>query len=359
MLKGGNMLYCHKCGAELAEDAKFCHVCGTPVGVPVAPRYERVRKRAPVTLPAIILIAILLAGMIFAAFVFLPFNPVNFGRSEGVTYQQGIDMLDLNFSADVARVNITFEHLVSKLVTLNVSATGGVGIFASRDPVNVTFTSAFSSNVLTVTSKVETTHGLLWYPWLNVVCDLRIDTSLSSSLNVKTTVGRIILNTRAGVVLNSLSLEATTGGIEVGLVKDVTVRGNILAKSTTGAVRFSWDNVKAPSNVSVNAETTTGSVALNVLQNETMPANVTMNAQTTTGGVDLTIAIHDDVGARIESTVTTGGIHVGSQVGFSGTKSPLQSTNYPTSSNFAISLKTTTGGINIDAKYALGDSSLF
>jgi len=36
---------------------------------------------------------------------------------------------------------------------------------------------------------------------------------------------------------------------------------------------------------------------------------------------------------------------------FSGTTSLLQSDNYPAGSNFNVSLKTTTGGIDIDAKY--------
>lgn len=31
------MPYCKKCGAELTEDARFCHACGTPVAAPITP----------------------------------------------------------------------------------------------------------------------------------------------------------------------------------------------------------------------------------------------------------------------------------------------------------------------------------
>jgi len=76
-----------------------------------------------------------------------------------------------------------------------------------------------------------------------------------------------------------------------------------------------------------------------------------LRAETTTGGVDLTIVIQDDVGAKIESSVTTGGIDIERQVGFSGAESSLQSDNYPANTNFDVTLKTITGGIDIDAEY--------
>jgi hypothetical protein len=74
-------------------------------------------------------------------------------------------------------------------------------------------------------------------------------------------------------------------------------------------------------------------------------------ADATTGGVNFAVDIQGDVGAEIESIVTTGGIDVDRQVGFSGTAFLLRSDNYPANHNFDVSLETTTGGIDIDAKY--------
>jgi hypothetical protein len=350
--------YCHKCGAELKEDEKFCHVCGTPVGIPSAVGYETAkyprRPRTPFLIPVIILVAILLTAMIVSVLIFMPISSASFRESKDVPYQTGIDTLNLNFTADVARVNVTFEHLADKLLFLNVSATGGVGMLASPNVTDFTFNYTFNGNVLTVTSRVATTSIWSWSPWLRAVCDLHIDPSLKSNLNIRTSTGRIDLKTNAGVVLNSLNLEATTGGVETNLVKNTVVNGDVLVKTVTGGVSFTWNNVKASNNISVRTETTTGGIDLNIAQNQSTPANVTMSAQATTGGISLNIGIHEDVAAEIVSTVTTGGIHVGSQTGLNGTKSPLRSTNYPANSNFDISLKTTTGGIDINAEYTLG-----
>jgi hypothetical protein len=353
-----NLPYCHKCGAELKEDDKFCHVCGTPVSVPSATGYEKSsyprRPRVYLFIPVIILVAILLTAMIIGVLVFVPMHAVSFNKLEEITSQTGIETLNLNFTADLARVNVTFEHLVDKLVVLNVSATGNAGMFAPSNATDFAFNYTFNGNVLTVTSRVTTSYIWSWSPWLKIACDLHIDQSLKANLNIKTSTGKIDVNTKAGVVLDSLDLETGTGGVEARLVKNTVVNGDILVKTVTGGVQFSWDNVKASSNVSVRTETTTGGISLNVVQNQSIPANVTMNAQATTGGIDLNIGIHDDVAAKIVSTVTTGGIHVDSQTGFNGTKSLLQSSNYPTGSNFNINLKTTTGGINIAAEYTSG-----
>jgi hypothetical protein len=122
-------------------------------------------------------------------------------------------------------------------------------------------------------------------------------------------------------------------------------------KTTTGVVEFSLNNVAAMSDNTVNAKTTTGGVDMNVKQYEMLLGNVTLNAEATTGGVVFVIEIKSDVGARIESSTTLGGINVDKQVNFSGTESLLESDNYATSSNFKVTLKTTTGGINLEAEY--------
>jgi len=343
--------FCKKCGAELDEDARFCPNCGTPVAPPVAEPERRIKReeRRPISTLAIVLIALVVTAAVIVALAFLPVRAVDVSESRDVPYQAGVDTLNLDFNADVAGVNVAFEDLVGKLVTLDVSATGRVGVFGSTDVFNLTFDDAIVGNVLTVTSEVDT--GLGWHPWLRVTCDIIIDPSMNTSLNVKTSTGGIVMSTQAGVVLNSLSLEATTGGVEANLVKDVVVAGDVSVKSTTGGAKFSWDNLIVTNDVLVNVKTTTGGVDVNVKQKVGLLGNVTLKAETTTGGVDFAIDIEDNIGAKIESSVTTGGIDIVRKDEFSGTGSLLRSTNYPAGSNFNVSLKTTTGGIDIDAKY--------
>ena len=342
------MPYCWKCGAELKEDDKFCPACGTPVGAPkVEP--ERRMKRKPISTLAIVLITLFVSAAVIVAIAFLPIRAVDITESRDAPYQTGVDTLDLDFTADVAQVNVAFEDLSGKLVTLDVSVTGRVGVFGSLDVLDLTFDSTTDGNVLTVTSEVDIISRYSWS--LNVTCDILIDPSMKASLDVKTSTGGIILNTQAGVVLDSLSLEATTGGVEAKLVENIRIDGDISLMTTTGSVKLSWDNVIVTKNLLVNGITTTGGVNVDINQDEELAGNITLRAEATTGGVDLTIAIQDDVGAKIESSVTTGGIDIDRQVGFSGTESSLQSDNYPANTNFDVTLKTITGGIDIDAEY--------
>lgn len=353
------MQYCSKCGAELDEDAKFCPDCGTPVGLLVAEPRRR-KERRPISALAIVLIALIVIAAVIAAIAFLPVQAVGpVTHRMSVPYKSGVNVLDLDLTADVAGVNIAFEDLTgewqSPSVILNASATARVGVFGSSDflerfmPV-LQETTVGNVLTVTVTQDVDT---IDWprYSSLKVTFDIRIDPSMNTSLNVETSTGGIVLDTHAGVVLNSLNLEATTGGVEANLVEDVVNAGDVSLKTTTGGVELSWNNVNVTNDVEVSAITTTGGVAVDVMQDKRLLGNVTLRAEATTGGVDFAIEIRGDVGAKIESSVITGGIDIDRKVGFSGPDSLLQSDNYRASSNFDVGLKTTTGGIDVDAKH--------
>ena len=68
--------------------------------------------------------------------------------------------------------------------------------------------------------------------------------------------------------------------------------------------------------------------------------------------VDFTIDIQGDVGANIETNTTTGVVSKHVSAGFSAPEDqPVSSSSYPAGGNFDVTLRTTTGGIGIDAKY--------
>jgi hypothetical protein len=207
-------------------------------------------------------------------------------------------------------------------------------------------------NILTVTAeqKVDGVSSL-WSSSINVTLDVIIDWSMNTNLNVKTTTGGIFLETQARIILNSTSLQATTGGAEANLAQDVIVTGDFSIKTTTGGVKLSWNNPTVTNSVRIDATTTTGGVDVNFTQYDKLAGNITLRAEAITGGINFTLDIKNNIGAKIESSVTTGGINVARQDGFSGTKTPLQSHNYPAGHKIDATLKTTTDGIHIDAKY--------
>jgi hypothetical protein len=345
------MPYCRKCGAKLDETAKFCHVCGTPVTPMAATRPTAPIRRRPVyLLPVAILIAVLLTAVVISALLFLPFYPVHFNQTNQVA-KASVNNLLVDFQADVANVNIFFKNLPSNMVLLNVTADGNVGIL--DDPnraVNVTFNHQTANNSATVISSVSrTTRWPILYN-LNINCDVYIDPSANLSLIFRSSVGNIVMDADTNVTLQNLDLETTTGNIDASLSKGVIVAGFISLKSTTGTVQFRMDNADVSDDVSVNLHSTTGLVNVDLTATQNLSGNVTVNARTTTGGINLCMVIDNDVGARIESDTDIGRITVDVQK-FSGNQTPLQSNNYPAGSNFLVNLRTTTGGININAAY--------
>jgi hypothetical protein len=343
------MPYCRKCGAKLEEEARFCHVCGTPVAAVTVPAMPR--RRSTFRLPVIILIVILLAATVFGALVFLPFYHVHFDQTNQVA-KAGVDNLLLDFQADFAQVNVFFRNLPDKMVVLNVTADGYVGIF--DDPnrtINVTFNHQTTNNSEVVTSSVSRVSAWPSSYNLNVICDVYIDPSANlSRLFVHSGVGQIVLNADTAMTIQTLNLDTTTGSIEASLAQRVVIAGSVSAKTTTGSVTFNWMQAGTEGNVSVNLKSTTGTVNLSVARNSRLSGNVSIDAGTTTGSVNLAMTIHDDVGAKIESHTSVGGISV-ERGGFSGDQSLLQSSNYPAGSNFLVNLATTTGSVHVNAYY--------
>jgi hypothetical protein len=348
------MTYCRKCGAKLDEDAKFCRVCGTPVVPvpvttttrPVAPK----RRRHNYLLPVIILIAVLFTAIIISALLFVPFYPVTFNQTDQVP-KASVDNVRVDLEVDVANVNISFKNLPNSMIMLNVTADGNVGILDNpENAVNVTFNHQTANNSEVVIASVSRVSRWPISFGLNVNCDLYVDPSVNLSLNVRSSVGKIMMNADTKTTLQNIDLETTTGSVDVSLSKNVVVANSISLTSTTGTVQFDMNNADVSGDVSVNLRSTTGLVNVNLAATQNLSGNVTVNARTTTGSVNLSMEIDNNVGGRIESHTDVGRITVDVQK-FSGNQTPLQSNNYPADNNFLAYVRTTTGGINICAAY--------
>ena len=343
------MPYCRKCGTKLEEDARFCYKCGTLVAnFAPAPPARPIRKD-PLIVTAIILIAIVVTALIVSAIILAPLHPVNFNQTNQVN-QPNINTLNLNFQADVAEVNVIAQNLTGRTILINTSATGSTGIFGSTNPIQVTFSNETASNTLTVTSTVNNIDRSLFSRNLKVTCTIFINPSVHLNLNITTETGQITLTAAEPATFESLNLKSTTGMVQANIESGTVIAGDISLKTTTGAVSFRINQANVQGNDTFNLQTTTGSVDMSITENRTLSGNVQVNATTTTGAVNLAMQIDNGVGARIESQTQIGEIKTNLN-NFSGNKSPIQSNNYPAESNFLINLRTSLGGIYINAAY--------
>ena len=351
------MPYCHKCGNKLDDDTKFCPVCGTPVaqvektGTPQ--RTSQGARRTVFPLAVIVLIAILVIAVIGVAIAFVPFQPVSFHQSNEAV-SGNVDSLRIVVDADVANVNVILKDLPgNQRASVNVSATGWRGIFGTDHPLALGFNEDTRNSTLTYFVNVSRSEGWTIFNTLNIVCDVLIDPSVKLDITVRTETGSITMNADREATLQNLNLQATTGSVEAIVNEGVVVSGGFSIQTTTGSVRLHWDEVEISRSIPVTVIATTGSAEVNITQRRQLAGNVTLKAQTTTGGVNFAMNIQNDVAARISASTVIGGINV-QQSGFDGNQAPLQSSNYPTRSNFIVTLSATTGGIDINASYELG-----
>ncbi|MCW4005945.1 MAG: zinc-ribbon domain-containing protein [Candidatus Bathyarchaeota archaeon] len=347
------MYYCRKCGARLDEGARFCRLCGTPTVAAAQPKHTPVIQRSRSSaLPLLISVvaAIAIVGFLLAFLFFVPVNDVDFADSKSIPKSGAVDMIKLDFEADIAQVNVVCTDLPDDFVRVDVTAQGSTGFLGSSEPVELSLSSQTSSGVLTVTSEVSRSETWLSSFALDVTCNVYVDASAVVDLDVQNTVGTITLSADAPVTFEDLSLQTQTGTVEADLLDTVFVNGDISIETTTGRVNFVWNNIHVSPTSEVKLGSTTGSVTASVLHSRDLSGNVSFNAKTTTGRVNLNLNISGQVGAQITSDTDVGSINVDS-TNFVGDESPIYSSNYPAAGNFLVDLETTTGSVNINAVY--------
>ena len=346
------MPYCKNCGAKLEDNAKFCYSCGTSVaGRPAEGR--AVEHGRPVNFFGFILIAIIVMTVLYGFVSFLPIRSVDVQENRVVPFQIGVQAVVFDLTVDVGNVNVSFSDLADNAVTFSLSVSG-YGSLLSDQPYTLTFEKTTEGNVLTVTSEVTTSvlHGWLNLNVLETECNLVIKSSLNASITVKTGTGAINFETRSGVVLDSVLLETATGAIGASFAEGTAVTGDISIQTVTGAQGVSWRNVVAERDISVNVGSVTGAVSVDIEQDGRLRNSVELGVEVTTGAISLVLNLSGTIAGKVTSSTTTGTVDVQRTSGFTGSSTQLQSSNYPSDSQFDVTLQTTTGGISIDAQYS-------
>ena len=240
-----------------------------------------------------------------------------------------------------------------------------------------------------------------WFKSYNITIAVTLRTDVVYDLTALTSVGSIEMLVSDGVILNGTSLtsstgsiklntlgnnefqgkvrlESSTGSIESFATKTNFTRGfraltstgslslnytnclmgdNLIGTVSTGSVSFKNYNMVYAKDISVNLETSTGSIDAELYQYITMGANVTGAWQTSTGSIDVFYRDNlNNTGVEFISSADIGSVTYSPHESMliSGVGGVIYSTvNYTqTMYRYGFSLLTSTGSITADAQSA-------
>jgi hypothetical protein len=316
---------------------------------PATPVPAKPLRKDHVMVGAIVLIAILLTAVIIIAVAAIPFSSFAFNQTNRDEHPN-IKTLNLDFSADVGEVNVVTQNVNDYNILIYVSANGSSSLLRSPN-VEVTFSNETASDVLTVTSRVTVEGGgFLSSAGVDVDCIIYVNPALNLNLNVTSDLGQVSLTTEEPATLQSVNLHSNAGTVQANLQEKVTVAGDISLQTTLGSVYYRMSETNVQNNCTVNLQSNLGSVEMDITQTTVLNGNLKVNTDATAGSINIGLTIDGDIGAKITSETNAGSIDTNVK-NFSGDQSPLQSNNYPATSNIEINNHAKLGSININAAY--------
>jgi hypothetical protein len=348
------MPYCRKCGAKLADDARFCYNCGTPVTDPVreTPRTSQTRplRKNPLFIPVMIIIALAISALVITAVASAPLTPVNYNQQNQIG-QSSQGKLNLDFQADIGDIYVYTNLTGGSMVLMDVSASGGSSLFGGKEPVTFTVQNSTVNGGEVVTAHVSALHSFPFAGNLHVVCKIYVNPQVDLTLNVHSGVGEVYMDADSDVEISSLTLETTTGNTCLDLQKGAAVTGGLKLSTATGNVKFSMNQANITGDLVFEFNSGTGDIDLNMTQTQKFNGSLQVNGHTGTGDISLNrLLIDGEVAAEIRSNAGLGKINVAMK-NFNGNQSPIQSNNYPAASDIDMNFNTGVGNINLNAEY--------
>ncbi|MCL2359247.1 zinc ribbon domain-containing protein [Candidatus Bathycorpusculum sp.] len=345
------MVYCRRCGAQLEENACFCHKCGTQVIIIYAPSTTlKPNRKNHVLLMAVGLMIILVLSATIAVFLAVPSGYWSFSKP----YQDSapnVCTLNLNFETDIGEVNIISQKVGGNNLLLDVSGSGSGPSLEERPPVNVAFNNQTRGDVLDVSVKVTLEDTYL--PMAHLDCTIYVDPVLNLNLNVTSHNGKVSFLANQTTTIQSLRLQTINGEVNTHLGKDIVITGDIALKTSVGTVNYCMNETLITANCTLTLAATTGEINIDITQTRASQGNLLVDTETTTGAINIGLVIDGSIAAKVTSELpnTLGDINLHLN-NFIGAKTQVQSINYPATGNIEISNRVNSiGNINISANY--------
>ncbi|MHA1303369.1 MAG: zinc-ribbon domain-containing protein [Candidatus Heimdallarchaeaceae archaeon] len=358
------MLYCIKCGAKLADEAVFCHKCGTKVDSIVEKKgFERSQDyakpeyyppkatatQAQVEKPPYRRnkIPLILLGLVIAALIITPIGlMIGYGSYQFVyldTYSYEVESLSVNniyldINNDIGDITIIYDKNASALFEATVTVQGRRGadqsmirefeISESEDGIFVSFAAGEQNFCFLNKNIFEYDISIILHP--SSVLNYSIYTATGDIelmldsvndiyipyLDFRTATGHIwvLANEANSLTIDSVNIVGQTSSIIFDLANTQNATfSELYLGTTTGSIDVSLGEFTQLLTSYVNIYTTTGSVDVSY-ENILFTEDILWDISTTTGSINFNIVQNILTNVSLEATfylsTTTGSIEV-------------------------------------------------
>jgi hypothetical protein len=270
-------------------------------------------------------IAFIVAPLAFLPFVLNPTLPpwqgVGAERTFTLPSEPGVDRLDLSIDNTVGSIHLSSVDTSAYLATARVNISGRGNQAQALAGIQWT-NETLGPRAIVHLAMPRTSHFLGF--GLGYEVDVRVSRAAPLNLSVTSSTGAIDVNLGPGTPLGTVTLQTTTGSVDLGADAPV----------------LSGDS-------RLTLRTTTGSVGARLLNPSGSPGTVPMHASTTTGSVMVTLDLGPTVAARGTARTATGSVHV-DPMKYQGTAASFQTPNIASATEVLdLTLETTTGSVDV------------
>lgn len=305
---------------------------------------------------ALLIVALLVIVAVAVPFVFLESRALDINEQRDVPMTYGASSITLNVMASVGELEVSFDELDGKAAEVLAEVEGKASYFGNEEPLNLTLEHSYDAGSRRITVNVSFN---AYAPWPYYSLDrthftVVVNSSLITSLDLKVTTGGINVTTIPGVVLEGLSLNATSKGAVVSLNNGTTLAGDVRIHTATGGTHFRWYNVNVTNYPTVMLSESSGLINATIEQHWPLNSSVDIRIVDVMGDIELRL---DMSGNANSAQISSKRGDVFNSEGFYGTLPPnLRTYNYydPNANLMSVQLNNTLGGIMVDGRWAAG-----
>lgn len=303
-------------------------------------------KDAPLVL---IVGAVLISTVVLGVLAFAPLDYFSKENDWSFAEASQLDSLEISLEAAVCDVELSFADLSGSLVQVQMNVEGRSGLLSGVPDIAYSLTPVLQGSDLELSIVLMMDTGpTVRYERSTIA--VTVDRSIPASLDIDVDVGDVVVTVPGNASITRAAVHTDVGGAYLHLDEGAMVMGDVRLRADVGSVNIDISSVLFADEVSLQAETGTGSIFLDVMLPETPGGNVTFDCLANVGSVHLNLLVQGATSAEITSQTNVGKVQR-TTIGFSGMDTHLKSVNHPGIWNLDFRLRAEVGSVDIEAEW--------